>query len=227
MSETKNYLSVFMKTPDAEEVKTRLMRALPREDAVRLYKAFVEDILERLSDFSCDVKVISYLGVPPARDFFSSKVGEVKFWPQQGRDLGERMRNYFSWSFEQGARKSIVIGSDSPTLPTAYLEEAFALLDPYEVVIGPSIDGGYYLLGMRKLHPELFNDIPWGEEEVFQKTIFQNRHLEGSIGLLGPWYDVDTPEALVLLKGHLEYLYRHAERELPQRTYRILSELEA
>ena len=215
-----------MRTPDSEGVKTRLVESLPKENVARLYEAFVQDTLEKLDALSCDVKVISYLGESPSRDFFHSKIGEVKFLPQQGATLGERLKNYFVWSFSEGAAKSIVIGSDSPTLPMAYLREAFVLLDLYEVVIGPSLDGGYYLLGMRKFHPELFDNIPWGDEEVFQKTILQNRHLEGRIGLLGPWYDVDTPEALSLLKEHLEEMSRNAEEELPRRTYRVLSELE-
>jgi len=214
-----------MKSPDGEDAKTRLRASFSKEHVGRLYEAFVQDTLEKLIGFSCDVKIVCYLGNPPSQDLFSSQNHEVTFLPQCGSGFGERLKNYFEWSFSNGAGKSIVIGADSPTLPTIYLEEAFSLLDGYEVVIGPSLDGGYYLIGMRKPHPELFEHIRWGSASVFQETLFQNRHLEGKVAVLGPWYDVDTPEDLSLLKEHLHQMHENAE-ELPERTYRLLLKLE-
>lgn len=222
----KSFLSLFMKSPNTKEVKTRLLEALPEPRIARLYEAFVQDALDKIAAFSCDVKVVAYWGSPLPAECLPSVRGELKCYPQEGSDLGERMKNYFQWSFSQGAGKSIVIGSDSPTLPVSYLEEAFLLLDAYEVVIGPSLDGGYYLIGMNVFHPELFENISWGTEAVFQETIFHNRHLEGKWALLGPWYDVDTPESLMLLKTHLREMVPFQERGFPQRTFKILSEAE-
>ena len=221
----KKYLSVFMKSPDEEDVKTRLLARFSKEHVARFYEAFVQDTLEKLISFSCDVKVVCYLGNPPSEDLFSSKEHEVTFLPQCGPGFGERLQNYFDWSFENGAGKSIVIGADSPTLPMIYLEEAFSLLDAHEVVIGPSLDGGYYLIGMKTPHPELFEHIRWGNSSVLEETLFQSRGLKGQVALLGPWYDVDTPENLFLLKEHLHRMRQNAE-VLPEKTYRLLSELE-
>lgn len=219
----KTYLSVFMKSPGSG-AKTRLRRCLSEANVVRLYEAFVEDTLEKLKACVCDVKVICYAGEPPPGGFSFSGDKGLRFVSQDGSHLGERLKNYFDWSFSQGAGKSIVIGSDSPTLPTCYLEQAFFLLGTYEVVIGPSLDGGYYLIGMSRPHPELFDNISWSTSSVLRETLSQNRHLQGKLGLLAPWYDVDTPEDLFFLKEHLQKM-RVNDEAFPERTFHILSEL--
>ena len=220
----KGYLAVFMKSPGTRAVKTRLQSAFSEESTHRLYGAFVEDTLEKISDFPCDVKVICTLGKPPPRNLFVPRHGEAAYWLQEGVDLGERLRHYFDRSFKEGAGKSVVIGSDSPTLPVSYLKEAFSLLDRKELVIGPSLDGGYYLIGMTSPHPELFNNISWGTGDVLERTIVQNPHLEGKWAFLDSWYDVDTAEDLLFLKTHLDRMKKAGE-DLPQRTSRILSKL--
>lgn len=220
----RRYLSVFMKSPGADEVKTRLRPSLSREEVSRLYEAFVRDTLEKWMAFPCEVKVLCYLGDPPPRDLFPPGAGEVACWPQRGLDLGERMKDYFNRSFAEGATKSVVIGSDSPTLPLSRLHEAFSLLDRYGVVIGPSVDGGYYLIGMNQPHPELFDGIPWGRSDVLQKTVSLNRHLEGRWAFLDTWYDVDTPEGLTLLKQDLERMKRERDKGMPKRTAKFLLE---
>lgn len=218
----KNYLSVFIKSSD-KGAKTRLRTHFSEEGVTRLYEAFVQDTFEKINRLPCDVKIISYLGNPP-RDLFLSGREALRLLPQQGSHLGERLKNYFEWSFSDGAGKSVVIGSDSPTLPTIYLEEAFFLLDAYEVVIGPSLDGGYYLIGMTKPHPELFDNISWGTSSVLEETLSQNHHLKDQTALLGPWYDIDTPADLFFLKQHLQKM-RPDGKEFPLRTHRVLSEL--
>lgn len=224
MGKGKKFLSLFMKS--GAPLKTRLLAALSQKEVVSLYEAFVQDLVEKMTRFPCEVKVLCYLGAAPSRPLFPSGKKRFTLLPQQGSELGERMKHYFDWSFSQGAEKSVLIGSDSPTLPTSYLEEAFLLLDRYEVVIGPATDGGYYLIGMTKPHPEIFKNIPWGSDAVLEKTIFQNRHLEGKLALLGSWYDVDTVEDLRLLKQHLQQMRQSEKENLPRKTTRVLSGLE-
>jgi len=137
-----NCIALFMKSPESGVAKRRLRSLLTEEEIRRLCEAFVEDLLERLSLFPCDKKVIAYAGSVPAL-IHHEGVSSLVPYAQSGEDLGERLLNYFQWSFSEGATKSVVIGSDSPTLPFRYLEEAFCLLDRYDTVVGPSEDGGY------------------------------------------------------------------------------------
>jgi len=220
-----DFLAVFMKSQGGGGVKTRLHPVLSKKDTTRLYDAFLQDTLTKLSVFACDVKVIAHAGELPQKNLFHLGEEGIKYWAQTGKTLGERLAHYFEWSFSEGARRSVVMGSDSPTLPLSYLKEAFLLLERYEVVIGPSLDGGYYLIGMTHSHPELFHQIPWSTGAVFQRTLSQNKHLEGKIGFLKPWYDVDVPEDLSLLKEDLNRMRGQKGDAFPHHTDRIVSTL--
>lgn len=217
-----NFLALFMKSPESGMAKRRLRSVLSEEEVTRLCEAFAEDLLEKLVLLPCDKKVIAYAGEPPT---FIPTEGSWSLYPQTGEDLGERLQNYFRWSFTEGAAKSVVIGSDSPTLPRAYLEEAFALLGRYETVLGPSEDGGYYLIGMRRFNPTPFQEIPWGTERVFEETVKRVSLSSGPVGILDRWYDVDTPNDLKRLRRHLAQMEARNETEMPPRTHRVLSEM--
>jgi rSAM/selenodomain-associated transferase 1 len=119
--------------------------------------------------------------------------------------LGEREANSFTELLQAGYGRVVIIGSDIPTLPLAHLRDAFALLaDPRnDVVIGPSQDGGYYLLGARQLHPALFENIPWNTSTVFAETLEQARHAGLTVAQVPAWHDVDAEEDLQKLAVEL------------------------
>jgi len=215
-----NFLALFMKSPQSGSGKRRLRPVLSEEEIVQLCEAFIEDLLEKLSAFPCDRKVVAYAGAVP-----STVPGRLSFslYAQAEGDLGERLEDYFRWSFSEGATKSVVIGSDSPTLPFRYLEEAFGFLDRRDVVLGPSEDGGYYLVGMRRFLPSLFQGIPWGTEKVFAETM--KRLDPSAVGVLKRWYDVDTPQDLERLREELARMTKDRGEEIPRKTHRVLSEL--
>lgn len=230
------FLALFMKSPESGRAKRRLRPVLSEEEIARLCEAFAGDLLEKLSTFPCDRRVIAHAG-PIPNVVYQFDVGcwatalptsnrdrpSFSLYPQVEGDLGQRLENYFRWSFSQGAAKSVVIGSDSPTLPFRTLEEAFRQLDRREAVLGPSEDGGYYLIGMRRFLPALFQEIPWGAREVFEETM--KRAVPLRVATLERWYDVDTPEDLRRLRSHVRRMVEHQEREVPFRTHRLLSGL--
>src|SRR5262249_44046163 len=123
---------------------------------------------------------------------------------QRGSDLGERLGNCFIDLFGLGFESVIVIGADTPTLPGELVYDAFdSLEDGRDVIIGPTEDGGFYLIGMRKFHRRIFEEIPWGTDGVLFATTDRVKQIGGNLILMPDWYDVDTPADLERLKCDL------------------------
>jgi rSAM/selenodomain-associated transferase 1 len=120
------------------------------------------------------------------------------YMPQQGVDLGERMKNGFIEAFAMNLKRVVLIGSDIPTLPLEFIEEAFTSLEEKDVVIGPSLDGGYYLIGFKdkKFSPRVFKGIPWSKERVFEETMGILEQEGLTVHTLKPLRDIDTIEDL-------------------------------
>jgi uncharacterized protein len=140
--------------------------------------------------------------------------------PQRGDDLGARILFTFNQLFQQGYPQVIVIDSDTPTLPTAYLEEARRLIatQQNDVVLGPTEDGGYYLIGLRQSHRELFERMPWSTSQVLPETRRRCEQSGLTVACTESWYDVDTPADLARLMESLDYL----QDGLAQQTKRYL-----
>src|SRR5262249_35824828 len=156
-------LAIFAKVPIAGQVKTRLCPPLSETQAAELARCFLTDTVTRVCTL-LDTQV--YLAFTPANSepvFRSLLPFPVCYLPQRGDSLGERELNVFIDLLGDGFTDIVIIGSDIPTLPIAHLQEAFTLLaNPQnDVVLGPSSDGGYYLLGARTVHQELFENITW------------------------------------------------------------------
>ena len=132
---------------------------------------------------------------------------------QEGADLGERLANALGHHFELGYQRVVIMNSDGPTLPLAYLEEAFSGLDHADVTLGPGHDGGYYLIGMKQLHPELFQGITWSTEQVIPQTLAICRRLGLTVHQLPEWYDVDVGADLERLDRDLAQSRR--QRRIP------------
>ena len=200
---TSSALIVFAKVPAPNKVKTRLTHLLSPQEAADLYASFLFDALEQYTGLRVDVRL--YLS--PTEDSIPDelRIDGVSLHTQVGNDLGERMAHAFVETFMAGYQHAVIIGTDHPTLPSSFIEHAYNLLEkPYTVVIGPSEDGGYYLLGMNEFYPQLFQDMTYSHSNVYEDTLDRARSLKAELSILPEWYDVDTPEALQKLIGEIE-----------------------
>jgi rSAM/selenodomain-associated transferase 1 len=187
----------FVRNPERGEVKTRLAATLGQNVARDLYRCFILDMLSALQRAGFPLIICYY--PEDALDHLKGIVGEgYAFQPQYGEDLGERMKNGMMDSFAQGFDRAIVIGSDIPDLPGAFIQESFAALETYDSVIGPAFDGGYYLIGFRQesFLPEAFKGIEWGTNTVLTQTLGILRDHQRTAYLLPPLRDIDTLEDL-------------------------------
>ncbi|HVQ00721.1 MAG TPA: TIGR04282 family arsenosugar biosynthesis glycosyltransferase [Candidatus Thermoplasmatota archaeon] len=184
---------LFVKYPEKEKVKHRLAKSLSEDIAVEVYRNFVLDTLAMLEELTLPFYVCYY---PPGaqKKFFLWLGTQYQFLPQQGVDLGERMCSCFTQVFALGFHRVILIGSDSPDLPCEYLREAFAGLQKKDVVLGPAVDGGYYLIGFRDtaFTPSAFEKIHWSTPSVFAETMAKLQKTDRTVHLLPSWSDVDT-----------------------------------
>ncbi len=191
---------VMVKAPVPGTVKTRLL--LPPEEAAALAAAFAADVVQNAQAVA-DV-LIAY--APAAgRALLEPLLPDGLHWtPQRGGGLGDRLAAAMTDAAELGFGPLLVIGTDSPTLPRAYLAQALTMLAETAVVLGPTEDGGFYLLGTPRPLPELLEDVEWSTAEVLAQTV-ENARLHGhSIGFLPPWYDIDTPGDLERLRRELD-----------------------
>jgi rSAM/selenodomain-associated transferase 1 len=215
---------LFAREPVEGQVKTRLSSLLDAPTILSLYRHFLRDSIEKI----CSVKDTDrFIGIAsdPKTSYFDevSQSHPVSLFVQQGENLGERMRQAFADRFEEGYERVVIIGSDSPTLPVAYITQA--LQSKKEVVIGPSTDGGYYLIGMRGKMTDIFERVPWGTDCVLSETLNVLKSQSAEAELLPVWYDVDLPEDLRFLKTHLEWM-AHAGLQEGRATLDFLNQLQ-
>ena len=199
---------LFAKNPEPGKVKTRLQSHLSAAAAARLYRAFLLDCTEELKAAKAEVKAIAYApaDAEEALRALLDEMDDFAYVAQPETDLGGRMEALVQWGFAQGAERVVLLGSDSPSLPAEYIDRALDLLREREVVLGPSTDGGYYLVGRQRGESQIFADVAWSTGEVLRQSL--ERLGAQSLGLLAPWYDVDTPAEAGFLKVHLEALAR-------------------
>lgn len=197
-----NALILFAKAPVPGRVKTRLQPALSGEQSSRLYEAFVRDSLA--SARLCEGVEVSVAYAPlPRRPDVSWLESPPSWFPQADGDLGERLTDAFARAFKAGAAKVVAIGSDCPDLEPAILRRAFEQLDEAEVVLGPALDGGYYLVGLRSAMPHLFTKMEWSTRDVLARTLNRLRLRGETYRLLEPRQDVDTVADLYSLHRRL------------------------
>jgi rSAM/selenodomain-associated transferase 1 len=187
----------FVKHPEPGGVKTRLAASIGPEKASELYRNFVLDTLEKLKSLGTPFRICFYPVLRKA-SFINWLGGEYEYAPQQGRDLGERMKAAFIDAFGQGFKRLILIGSDCPDLPLSFLKESLENFNTHDAVIGPDVDGGYYLIGFRDeaFSPPIFEGMDWGTHVVFEKTLAILKGQNRRVHILPPWSDVDTLEDL-------------------------------
>ena len=216
---SKTAVVVFAKAPRAGVVKTRLCPPLSPAAAARLYRCFLLDVVDGVRALGGITPVIAY-APRRARAFFAAAQPGMLLIPQTGADLGARMAGAFERLFARGFRAVVILGADSPTLPPRYLRAAIRALRSATVdgVIGPSDDGGYYLIGLRAPCPALFDGVAWSTGRVLAQTLDKARRAGRRLGWLPAWYDVDTIEDLRRLVAELR-----TRRGSAARTRRLLS----
>lgn len=129
---------------------------------------------------------------------------DLKYRPQHGSDLGARLTDAFAKAFHEGADRVVVIGSDCPGMDATVLDDALRSISNYDVVLGPAIDGGYYLIGLNAGQPQLFADIHWGSDRVLQQTLDRAKLSHLRVHRLKPLSDVDRPEDLTVCRQYPE-----------------------
>lgn len=184
---------IFSKSADRGQVKTRLRSALSEEQCLQLHLALLQDTLQKCA--ATHMNTILYL----AGSGFLPFDPQIPVRTQQGKDLGERLTNAFKTELTS-FRRIVIIGTDSPTFPATRITEAVELLSHSDLVLGPSDDGGYYLIAMQTLLP-IFSNIPWGTSDVFRATMAAAASYQTSI--LPRCFDVDEPADLTRLRAEL------------------------
>jgi uncharacterized protein len=201
-------LAVMAKAPKAGQVKTRLSPPLDSHQAAALNIAFLRDTLACLKEVEATASakvVISYTPVGAEANFAGIVPSDVALIPQRGEGFGERLQYTAEDLFAAGFSAVCLIDSDSPTVPRdAYVKAVQRLLaDENCAVLGPSDDGGYYLLGVNASHPRLFEDITWSTAVVAEQTKKRARESDLPLYLLPVWFDVDDLQTLIRLYREL------------------------
>lgn len=184
-------LIIMAKVPTAGNVKTRLQPFLSPDECAALSEAFLRDA-ENKAKTVCENVILAYSPDEKINDLKSIFPAQNIFVGQTGKDLGEKMFNAFKFVFEQKTDSVVMIGTDSPTFPFDFIEQAFEYLETNsDVVLGKSEDGGFYLIGLRKLERGIFENVRWSSSDTFEQ-VFENIHrLNLHLREVPSWYDVD------------------------------------
>jgi uncharacterized protein len=212
---------IFVKAPYPGQVKTRLAKSIGDRQAAQLYRCFTEDVLATVESLGLDTLIF----FAPATEAACLQywLGEHQCYiPQQGTHLGDRMAAAFRHSFSLGYQRVLILGSDSPDLPHAFLVEALEALQQ-QAVIGPSEDGGYYTLGFTPstFCPAVFGTLPWSTPQVYPQTLEILKQQSCPVHVLPAWTDIDTLDDLrqfynrhqgkSVFNRSLTYIQEHAD----------------
>lgn len=214
---------VFAKAPVAGQVKTRLCPPLTPDEAASLHGSLVLDILERCQSLKGYDHILA--GTPSLHHpFFRAMEARFKIpvWDQQGEDLGARMAGVFKQALGAPYRSVVVIGTDIPGINGPLLTAAVKGLQDHDVVLGPTVDGGYYLIGLRSPVPDLFENIPWSTDQVYARTKQKIQELGLSLKILPTLRDLDTVEDLHLF---IREAKDRQSQTFSSRTKNVLQEL--
>lgn len=192
-------LIIFCRVPEPGAVKTRLAASLGDHTAASFYDASLRDVIALAGRERAHVE-LWYVDTHVASAYFAREFGILKARPQSSGDLGERMTDAFDRSFSDGAERVAILGSDVPTLPDPHLNATFDALHEQRNVIGPCVDGGYYLIGLHASSwpaaRALFHGIEWSGEHVLSRTLGNAEQHNITLDVLPGWYDIDVAEDL-------------------------------
>lgn len=196
----KQALIIFVKNPLPGKTKTRLAASIGNEQALKVYKELVKHTLLISKDVSADKFIFfsDYIEHLP----FTNK-NTYQYYIQNGNTLGDRIHNAFEVIFSLSYKKAVIIGTDCPGLNSEIINTAFTILAKTDVSIGPAVDGGYYLLGMRQLNSSVFKNIAWSSSSVCVDTIARCKESKLAYQLLSPLHDVDEEKDMVHFYNHI------------------------
>jgi uncharacterized protein len=192
-----NCLIIFTRYPEPGKTKTRLIPALGELGAAQLHRRMAEHTLQQARSLTCDIEVWYVGGTEELMQDWLGK--DLCYREQPAGDLGDRLCAAFRSAFDQGYQTTMIVGTDCPGITTALLAQGFAELQNQVVAIGPAIDGGYYLIGLQQLVPELFQEIAWSTVIVFSETLAIADRLQLPTYLLPSLPDIDLPADLQYL----------------------------
>lgn len=204
MADLKRALVIMAKRPEPGHTKTRLCPPLSAATAACLYECFLRDTLHLARSLPGVTPLIAF--TPPAAEtYFHQLAPDLPRLHQSGVTLGARLEGVLTHCLAAGFAQAAAIGSDSPTLPAPYLTAAFdRLADPaIDLVLGPSEDGGYYLIGWKRPYPHLVRDVTMSTPQVLQDTLALAAQAGVRVALLPPWYDIDEAADLARLRTEL------------------------
>lgn len=215
---SRDALIVFLKRPRAGEVKTRLATAVGADAAAAFYRILADEEIRRTRPASGEYQRIFFFSPVEATAEIAAWLPGESLAPQHGANLGARMAQAFAEVFAAGAARVAIIGTDVPWLARESVLEAFAALDRADLVLGPSADGGYYLLAIARPRPELFEGVAWGSALVLAATLQRAEALDLRVKQLATLPDIDTLEDVhaawdrlrPLLTAHADLLRRLA-----------------
>ena len=215
-------VAVMAKVPGLEPVKSRMHEALTPELATLLYRCFLLDRLDGIAALPQVAPVLAFTPAHGRRRMEALAPPEFRLVAQEGPGLGERLSTLLAGLVADGHPGAIAMDSDSPTLPMEYVVEAAEALERgrADVVLGPTEDGGYYLVGLRRRQAALFTDIPWSTDQVFELTQKRAQRLGMRVHVLPEWFDVDTESDLRRLALDLD-----ATPDGPWRTRRCVASI--
>jgi len=198
-----NTLIVFVKYPQAGLVKTRLAKDLGEQEAVVLYERLAKMIIKRTK---ADVyhQAIFYCPQDKRKEIMAWLGQDLEFQPQERGGLGIKMQEAFRQIFNQGVKKAIIIGTDSPFISKEVISRAFKCLDSNQCVVGPAYDGGYYLLGLSEFNDSIFKDISWSTKDVFIQTMERLKKINFKVSVLEKQLDIDTHQDFIIFKKNVE-----------------------
>ena len=204
-------LGMFAKYWEPGEVKTRLAASIGPLRAAGVQRLFVETLARRFGAVA-DQRLLVHTPAGKRDEFRRALGSQWELEVQAAGDLGERMQRFFTAALAR-AERVVLIGSDSPDLPVAFLHEAFAALETHDVVLGPAADGGYYLIGAASRAPPVFDGIAWSTPDVWPQTRARLQTAGTAWHALPEWYDVDDQTGLKALAFRLGDAAR-TDREL-------------
>ncbi|MBC3757122.1 TIGR04282 family arsenosugar biosynthesis glycosyltransferase [Hyunsoonleella sp. SJ7] len=188
---TKGLVIVFVKNIKLGTVKTRLAKTIGNQGAFEVYKELVDITEKATSEVEADKRI-----------YFSDAILDTKWvgfekFVQQGEDLGTRMKNAFGQGFADGYERIVLIGSDLPDINASHIYNGLKALEHSETVFGPAIDGGYYLIGLSKIHDCVFENKPWSQSILLQETLSELKSKNITFSILETLNDIDTFEDLI------------------------------
>lgn len=208
-------LIIMTRVPIPNKTKTRLMDIYTGVECCKLHRCFLKDIFKVCSKINHGLDIFLSFTPENAYNLMEELVPSfITSFPQQGRDLGEKMYNSINYLFNMNYEKVILIGSDIPEIKEENIKIALKNLDNSDVCLGATYDGGYYLIGMKKAHPELFNSkLSWGKKTVFENTVELAEHSGLKISYTFKCRDIDTKEDI------REFLYSVNNEDFPVNSY--------